>query len=80
MLLFKIVTFVIIATILFTLLFKNLNKWSIRFQRHAVSQMMRVFGDAEGWDDPWAKYFSMVIVVFLGLMLIIGIYVAIFSI
>jgi len=80
MLLFKVIAFVIFTIIALITMFQNTNTLSVRFQKHTVNQMMQVFGDTEGWDDPWAKYLSKFIVIFLGLMFILLIYVAIFSI
>ena len=79
MLIFKIIAFLVFAILALIVLYKNTNKWSIRFQRHAVSQMIQVFGDNEGWDDPWANYLSKFMVIFLGLMFILLIYVAVFT-
>ena len=79
MLTVKIVAFAIFAVIALIILYKNTNRWSERFQKYMLSQTLKVFGSGEGWDEPWAKYLSKVMVVFFGLMFIVGIYVAIFS-
>ena len=79
MFIFRAIIVLVLAVITVAALIKNTNKWSIRFQKHAVSQMMQVFGDSEGWDDPWSKYLSKFMVIFLGLMFIIFAYVVCFS-
>jgi len=44
-----------------------------------AAQSIKVFGGANGWDKPWTLHLSKALIIFFGLMFILGTYIAMFS-
>ena len=76
---FKVAAFLVFAIVTLIVLIKNTNGWSARFRRYMLGQATDVFGRGAGWEKPWALFLSKAMVYFFGLMFILLIYVAIFS-
>jgi len=76
----KTIIFVIIAVVALIVLIKNLNQWASRFRQYMLAQANSVFGGGVGWDKPWALFLSKAMLVFFGLMFIVGAYVLIFGV
>jgi hypothetical protein len=76
---FKIIATAIAAVAVAVLLFHNTTNWARSLQRYYVAQSARCYGDSGGWGQPWILTLCKGIVIFFGLMAIVGIYVAVFS-
>ena len=75
----KIITVAIAAIIGLLLLARNTGKWAHSLQQYYIAQSNKLSGDSGGWDKSWRLTLFKVLVVFFGLMAILGIYV-IFSV
>jgi preprotein translocase subunit SecG len=76
----KVLVFVVLAIIVVVILVNNANGWSTRFHQYMLSQANKVFGRGAGWERPWAPLLSKAMVLFFGFMLIVLIYVVVFSV
>jgi hypothetical protein len=76
---FKIIAIAMAAAEVVLLLIQNASSWARSLQRYYVSQSVRWYGDSGGWGQRWTLTLFKVIIVFFGLMAILGIYVAVFS-
>jgi hypothetical protein len=75
----KIVMVVITAIVVLVLLTRNTNKWARSLQAYYIAQSQKISGDSGGWDEPWRLTLFKALVVFFGLMAILGAYVVVFS-
>jgi hypothetical protein len=69
----------ITATVVLILLTRNTGKWAQSLQRYYIAQSHKISGDSGGWDEPWRLTLFKALVVFFGLMAILGVYVVVFS-
>ena len=69
----------IVATSVFMLV-QNTNKWAQSLRRYYIKKARETHGDSSNWEQPWRFNLFKTIVIFFGLMFIIGAYVLIFSI
>jgi hypothetical protein len=76
----KILIVAIAAAIVLFLLALNTGKWALSLQRYYIAQANKMSGNSDGWDEPWRLLLFKVLVVFFGLVAILGIYVIVFSI
>jgi hypothetical protein len=76
---FKVTAIVDFAIVTLIVLVKYANAWSARLRRYMLDQATDVFGRGAGWEKPWALFLSKAMVYFFGLMFIVLVYVAIFS-
>jgi len=79
MIILKIVSVAIAAMIVSALLIRNTNKWARSLQRYYIVQSNKISGNSGSWDKPWRLGLFKALLVFFGLMAILGIYVVIFS-
>ena len=77
---FKLLIVSIMALAAVIVLFQNANQWSARFHQYMLGQANKVFGRGAGWERPWAPLLSKAMVLFFGFMLIVLIYVVVFSV
>lgn len=75
----KIILVAIAAIVVVFLLVKNTAKWARSLQRYYIAQSNKMSGDNGGWDEPWRLTLFKALVVFFGLMAILGVYVVVFS-
>jgi hypothetical protein len=75
----KIIVVAIVAVIVLFLLIQNTGKWARSLQQYYVNQSNKISGNSGGWELPWRLVLFKALVVFFGLMTILGVYVAVFS-
>ena len=75
----KIIVVALAAVIILLLLIKSTAKWSRSLQRYYIGQSTKMSGDSGGWDEPWRLTLFKALVIFFGLMAILGVYVVVFS-
>ena len=62
------------------LLTRNTDRWARSLQSFDLAQSTKMSGNSGGWDDPWRLIVFKALVVFFGVMAVLGVYVAVFSI
>ena len=62
------------------LLARNTGKLARSLQRYYIAQSNKISGDSGGWDEPWRLILFKMLVVFFGLMAVLGVYVVVFSV
>lgn len=67
------------AVVALFLLARNTGKWARSLQRYYIAQSNKMSGNNGGWDEPWKLMLFKALVIFFGLMAILGVYVAVFS-
>jgi hypothetical protein len=75
----RILLVAIAAVIVLFLLVKNTAKWARSLQRYYIVQSNKMSGNNGGWDAPWRLILFKALVIFFGLMAILGAYVIVFS-
>lgn len=75
----KIVVVAVVAVIVLVLLYKNTSNWARSLQKYYIAQSNKMSGNNGGWDEPWKLTLFKALVIFFGLMAILGVYVAVFS-
>ena len=58
---------------------QNTGKRASSLQKYYIDQSNKMSGDSGGWDEPWKLQLFKALVIFFGLMAILGIYVLVFS-
>jgi hypothetical protein len=69
----------IAGVITFWLLLQNTGKWAACLQKYYIGQANKLYGNSGGWDEPWRLLLFKALVIFFGLMAVLGIYVLVFS-
>ena len=75
----KIVIVAVAAVIALFLLIRNTGKWARSLQRYYIAQSNKMSGNNGGWDEPWRLMLFKALVIFFGLMAVLGAYVVVFS-
>jgi hypothetical protein len=75
----KVITVAIAGIIVLFLLTRNTGKWARSLQKYYVAQSNKMSGESGGWDQPWRLALFKALVLFFGLMAILGVYVVLFS-
>ena len=75
----KIAVVAIAGIIVLFLLVRNTGKWAQSLQKYYIAQSNKMSGNNGGWDESWKLMLFKALVVFFGLMAILGVYVAVFS-
>ena len=75
----KIIIVAIAAVVVLVLLFQKTGKWARSLQKYYVAQSNKMSGNNGGWDEPWKLTLFKALVIFFGLMAILGVYVVVFS-
>jgi hypothetical protein len=70
---------VVIGAIVVILLMKNTGKWARSLQKYYIAQSSGLSGNSGGWDEPWRLSLFKALVIFFGLMAVLGVYVLVFS-
>lgn len=73
----KIIVVAVAAVITLFLLVRNTEKWARSLQGYYVAQSNKMLGDNGGWDESWRLMLFKALVIFFGLMAILGVYVAV---
>jgi hypothetical protein len=76
---YKIVMVAITAIVVLVLLTRNTSKWARSLQGYYIAQSHKISGDSGGWDESWRLTLFKALVVFFGLMVILGVHVVVFS-
>ena len=79
MIILKVALVVVIGAIVVILLMKNTGKWARSLQKYYTAQSNGLSGNSGGLDEPWRLSLFKALVVFFGLMAILGVYVLVFS-
>jgi hypothetical protein len=58
---------------------QNTGKWAQTLQKYYIAQSNKLNGDIGGWDKPWRLTLFKGLVIFFGLMIVVGMYVVAFS-
>jgi hypothetical protein len=77
--LIKIAFVVIVGILTLGLLARNTNRWARSLQQYYIGEANKLYGNSAGWDRPWRLFLFKALVIFFGLMAILGAYVVIFS-
>lgn len=75
----KTLVTVVSAIVVLFLLYRNTEKWALSLQRYYITQSNKLYGNNGGWDQPWRLLLFKALVIFFGLMAILGVYVVVFS-
>jgi uncharacterized membrane protein len=77
---------IILKTILFLLIFAGgvvciiyKNKLAIKLQKLYIRQSIKLYGNSGKWELPWALILFKVMIIFAGIILIIGAYPIVFG-
>ncbi len=79
MLTLKIIMMAMAIAILLFLVVRNTEKWARSLQRYYLAQSNKLSGNGGGWDEPSRLTLFKALVIFFGLMAILGVYVVVFS-
>jgi hypothetical protein len=79
MMILKVAFVVVIGAIVVILLMKNRGKWARSLQKYYIAQSNGLSGFSGGWDEPWRLSLFKALVIFFGLMAVLGVYVLVFS-
>ena len=79
MLLAKVVAFIVCAVACISIVIAHSDKWAHSLQQYYIRESERMYGNSEDWRDPWIKTLFKFLVIFFGLMAVIGLYVAFFT-
>ena len=79
MVILKVLIVVIAAVVVLVILAPNAGKWARSLQEYYIAQSKKLYGHVGGWDEPWRLTLFKALVVFFGLMAILGVYVVVFS-
>jgi hypothetical protein len=69
----------IAAVVIVSLLYRNTAKWADLLRQYYIAQSNKTYGNSDGWDEPWRLTLFKALVIFFGLMAILGVYVLVFS-
>ena len=75
----KVALVVVIGAVVVILLMKNTGKWALSLQKYYIAQSSGLSGNSGGWDEPWRLSLFKALVIFFGLMAVLGVYVLVFS-
>ena len=76
----KVIVVSIAAVLILAILSRNSSKWALSLQRYYITQSNKMSGNNGGWDEPWRLALFKALVIFFGLMAILGVYVIVFSV
>jgi len=79
MLLAKIAAFTISAIACISMVITHIDKWARLLQQYYVRASENSFSGSESWREPWIRTLFKCLVIFFGLMAVIGLYVAFFT-
>ena len=75
----KILVMAITGVIVLFLLVRHTGEWARSLQKYYIAQSNKLSGDNGGWDKPWRLTLFKALVIFFGLMAILGVYGLVFS-
>ena len=79
MIILKVASVIVIGALVVILLMKNTGKWARSLQKYYIAQSSGLSGNSGGWDEPWRLSLFKALVIFFGLMGVLGVYVLVFS-
>jgi hypothetical protein len=79
MLLVKIVAFAVCAATCISIVIVRSDRWALSLQRYYIRESQKLDGDSEDWLGPWIRTLFRCMVIFFGLMAVVGLYVAFFN-
>jgi hypothetical protein len=77
--LLKVLIVAIAALIVLIVLVRSTGKWARSLQRYYIAQSNKLSGNSGGWDEPWRLTLFKALVIFFGLMVVLGVYVIVFN-
>ena len=75
----RIPGFILAVIVVLATLVELTDQWSNRFRKHMISEGKKSIWGGAAWEKPWMIVLGKAMVVFFGLMFLIGVYVAISS-
>jgi hypothetical protein len=75
----RIPGFMLTAVVVLATLVERTDQWGNRFRKYMISEGKKSNWGGAAWEKPWTMALSKAMVVFFGLVFLIGVYVAIFS-
>jgi hypothetical protein len=75
MVILKVLITAIAAVAVLVILVRSTGKWAHSLQEYYIRQSNKLYGHSGGWDKPWRLTLFKALVVFFGLMAILGVYV-----
>ena len=78
-LLAKIVAFAVCATACISLVLARSDRWAVSLQQYYIRTSQKAYGESTTWEQPWIKTLCKCLVIFFGLMAVVGLYVAFFN-
>lgn len=73
---------IIFVTILISVLFltvKNLNSWTMRFNKYLIKKSIKTIGSGMGWQSSWGIIICKASIIFAAFMVIVFTYSLVFS-
>ena len=74
----RILAFVVISVIIIVALAKNTKKWAVELQKIYIEESKKI-NDGQRWEGPWKTTFFEMLIIFFGLMAMVGAFVLCFS-
>jgi nitrate reductase gamma subunit len=75
----RILGFIFTAVVMLTTIVERTDQWANRFRKYIINPGKKSICGGATWEKPSTIVLSKAMVVFFGLMFLIGVYVAIFS-
>jgi hypothetical protein len=79
MVILKVLVLAIAAVVVLVILARNTGRWAHSLQEYYIAQSKNLYGHSGGWDKSWRLTLLKALVIFFGLMAILGVYVVMFS-
>lgn len=79
MLLAKIVAFAVCAVACISIVITHSDRWALSLQRFYIHESKKAYGESEEWEQPWIRTLFKCLVIFFGLMAVVGLYTAFFT-
>jgi hypothetical protein len=74
----RTLAFFVISVIITVALAKNTAKWAIELQK-IYSEESKKINDGQKWEGPWRTTFFKMLIIFFGVMAMVGAFVLCFS-
>lgn len=74
----RILAFVVISVIIIVVLAKNTAEWAVELQKIYTEESKKI-DDGQRWEGPWKTTFFKILIIFFGLMAMVGAFVLCFS-
>lgn len=79
MMIFKIVIFLAVVSILAMATVNNLGHWSEEFRKAMSNNTKKTFGNSSGWNTSWGLLLSKGMIIFFVCMLVLSLFLAFFG-